>query len=314
MSSWYKVLLFFTLIMLLCPQESWARRGGGSIGGRGGFSAGRSTGGGFSRSPVSSGGYRGGYRSYGTGGPGFFVCLGGPSYVPSSSTTSDDSSAIAIAVTVLVILGIIIAFRTIRARKEIEQGWTDQLEGDGMGIVTRLSVAFYATESHLQHDLEALAKTSRVGTPEGDALVVREACVIMNRSRDAMTRYHFEQHVGLSRTAARAKLDEIGNDLRARYEEETIRSDEGGLREKAQTVEDEVAEFIVVSIVVAYLPPAISSGPINHVPDLVERIKQIGAIGPDRLLGMEVIWDPVSPDESLSSAGMDASYPELLPL
>ncbi|MBM4397281.1 MAG: hypothetical protein FJ087_16545, partial [Deltaproteobacteria bacterium] len=74
-------------LVALVPSDADARRGGGSMGGRGGFSSGRSSGGGFSGSRGLTGGggsgssYRGGYRSYG-GGPGFFVCLGGPSMGP----------------------------------------------------------------------------------------------------------------------------------------------------------------------------------------------------------------------------------------
>jgi uncharacterized membrane protein len=224
-------------------------------------------------------------------------------------------------VVVLLVVGAFVAFKTMQARRQLKRagGWnalpSAERDDDGSAAVARLSVAFLATEKGLQTDLEALARSGRAGTAEGDAAVVREVCVLMNRSKDAMARVHFAQETGLSDANARARLEDIGMDLRSRYDEETVRSDEGGVRQKAATQEDgEVAEFVVVSVAVAYRAPAIGGGEITGGPALVDRIRQVGAIGPDRLLGMEVVWDPVSPDEELTSKGMDEHYPELLPL
>jgi len=316
-------------LVALVPSDADARRGGGSMGGRGGFSSGRSSGGGFSGSRGLTGGggsgssYRGGYRSYG-GGPGFFVCLGGPSMGPigggGGGGGCGDSSVAGIVVVMLVVFGVFIALKAAKARRELKQGggFTALSPGDeGSGelcSVARLSVAFLASEAQLQRDLQALAESGRAGTAEGDAFIIRETSVLMTRSRDAMVRFAWKQDTPVSDTRARALLEEHGNDLRSRFDEEEVRSDEGGVRRRTGDREDkDVAEFIVVSMVVAFRTPAVKTEP-KDAETAVAAIREIGGIGPDRLLGMEVIWDPVSPDEELTAAGMDRSYADLLPL
>lgn len=321
-----RLAIIAALLLVLVPDEALARRGGGSMGGRGGFSSGRS--GGFSGGSSGSrgltgggGGYRGGYRSYGGGGPGFMVCLGGPSMPVGGGGGGGcgDESTLGIVVVMFLVVGAFIAFKTIQARKRLKEGGWEALgpgdDGEGGACsVARLSVAFLATESRLQEDLAALAESGRAGTPDGDAFIVREVTVLMVRSRDAMARFAFKQDFGLSESRARSRLEEHGSDLRSRFEEEEIRADEGGVRKRVGDREDsEVAEFIVVSVVVAFRGPALANEP-KDAESLVALLREIGGLGPDRLLGMEVVWDPVSPDEELTSAGMDRSYPDLLPL
>jgi uncharacterized membrane protein len=152
-----------------------------------------------------------------------------------------------------------------------------------------------------------------------NAYVVRQACTLMEQSKDAAVRCFFEQKSRLAENAVGMLLDQAGIDLRARYDEETIRADtEGGVRKKAATEEDaDVSEFVVVSIAVAYRPPALAQTAVTDAAGLaavLAGIKAIGDLEAGRVIGMEVVWDPVSPDEELTSYELDRHYPELVPV
>jgi len=242
------------------------------------------------------------------------ICIGGPSYGPASTGSSDDSSLGGIVLVLLLGVTAFIVYKTIQARRQLKQAGQAEALGEGGCAVARLSVAFMATESQLQRDLNALAESGKAGTPEGDAFIVREVCVMMARSQNAMVRYAWQQDVGISESRARSLLEQYGSDLRSRFEDEEVRADEGGVRHKVGDRDDsQVGEFVVVSVVVAFRTPAISVTP-KDVESTVQAIRQIGAIGPERLLGMEVVWDPVSPEETLTSKDMDRSYSDLMPI
>ena len=327
MRAGLRVFIVAAALALVVPSVSWAR-GGGSMGGRGGFSSGRSSGGGSfggsSGGSSSSGGGFGGSRSYGGGGPGFFICLGGPSYGPMGGGGDGgcgDPSTLGMVFIILLLVGGYAAFKTIQARRQLKQGggWTQvgagEDDGGGAAQVARVTVGFLATEKKLQNDLDELARSGKAGTAAGDAFVVREVAVLMARSQDAMNRVYYEQAGPLGDSVARSKLEEIAMDLRSRFDEETVRADEGGVRAKAAgKASTEVSEFVVVSLVIAYTGPALPKGPVSDSVALVALLRQMGSMGPDRLLGMEVVWDPESPDEALTSQELDLHYSELMPL
>jgi uncharacterized membrane protein len=243
---------------------------------------------------LGGGGYYGG--GYGGGGGG-----GGTAFL--------------VILAIFAIIAILVYVKYRRDRAKLLGGGGGTQLGAGTCAYARVSVCFLATESALQEDLVKLAESGKAGTKVGDAWIIREVSTLIARSQDAVNRFYFEQVPGLSDAAAASKLEEIGMDLRSRYDEEEIRGDEGGTRKKeGDKDEDEVAEYIVVSMAVAFNAPTLQRTQVTDVLALVSLVREIGSIGSERLLGMEVTWDPVSADEKLTSAELDRHYPELLPV
>lgn len=312
--AWTLGILAFGLAIFLAMPDAQAGRSGGSFGGRSGFSASRSSSsfGGSARSSSggsfgggSGGGFRGGSH-FGGGMPGVFFLGGGGS----AGTCGDGGTFIGILVVGMLIF---IGVKTYRAYKRLKGGGAAALP-DGVGAtVARLSVGFYATEQALQRGLNALARTGKGGTPAGDAYLLREATVLMIRAQEAAARVYFEQHPGLADAAASSKLEALGMDLRGRFEHESVRADEGGLRELPNTLgtSEPVAEFVVVSLAAAFTGGSFQTARVTGADSLIAVLREFGALGADRLLGMEVAWDPVSPEESLTSEEMDLHYAEL---
>lgn len=318
MRAFLKFLCIAAVVTLLVPAVAEARRGGGSMGGRSGFSSGRSSSSSVgSRSSSSSSSSSSWGRSSRSSSGSSVVFLGGMGGgYHSGGGGGGGGSAFLVILVIFAIIAILIyvKYRRDRAKMLGGAGGVRQL-GEGTCSFSRVSVCFLATESALQEDLVKLAESGKAGTKVGDAWIIREVATLMARSQDAINRFYFEQVPGLSDSAAASKLEEVGMDLRSRYDEEEIRGDEGGTRRKVgDKDDDEVSEYIVVSMAVAFNPPTLQRTQVTDVLALVSLLREMGSIGSERLLGMEVAWDPVSADEKLTSAELDRHYPELLPI
>ena len=284
------LILFAAVAIIFTVTDVFARRGG-SFGFRGGF--GRRT---FSsRSYHSTGG---GFRGHGFG---FF-----PVFMPFGFGGGFFS--------LLILAGIIYAIVSImRKRNRGNGGYYGEQE---RAVVARLSMAFMATEKDLQTALAELARRQPPGTPEqAQAYLLRETALLLLRHLDAVTKLAFEQHKGLDMTRAQSLFEELAMRMRSAFDQAGIRRDEAGLHTNDTPDTEQasgVAQYVVVSIIVAYTEPASILEPISSVNDLRVALQNVASIGPDRLMGMEVIWDPESPDGVLDQEGMDRSYPDLI--
>jgi len=198
------------------------------------------------------------------------------------------------------------------------QGGGGRLSGETQrGVVTRLTLAFFATEGNLQKDLVALAERRPPGTQaSAQAYMLRETALLLLRHISAVSKFAFEQHPGLDMNRAQSLFEQLSMNLRSSFDQTGIRRDGAGLH-KAQSPDTSrpasgVAEFVIVSIVIAYNEPASILNSISSVNDIQTALQNIASIGSDRLLAMEVIWDPESPDGVLDREGMDRSYPDLI--
>ena len=69
-------------------------------------------------------------------------------------------------------------------------------------------------------------------------------------------------------------------------------------------------EYIVATLLVA-TQGKLQLPTINSSQDLRQALGQIGAVSPDNLLAMEVLWTPQAEGDSLSSEDVLVGYPEL---
>jgi uncharacterized membrane protein len=210
------------------------------------------------------------------------------------------------------VLGAIIYFVIVAMRRR-GQGSNYSTEQE-LAVVARLSTAFFATEADLQKALVDLASRE----PPGDqAYLLRETALLLLRHVSAATKVAFEQHKGLDVARAQTLFEELAMRMRSAFDQTGIRRDESGLHvnnEPDKNNASGVAQYVVVSIIVAYTEPASILEPITNISDLQTALQNIAAIGSMRLMGLEVIWDPESPDGVLDQEGLDRSYPDLLSL
>ena len=294
-------LILGLVLVLVCGNASsaLAARSGGRIGG-GSFRA-------PSRSlPPSGGGYRspgGGYGYPGGGGFGFpfllpFFGFGGGGGLIS------------------ILIFIAIANFLVRSFSNAGVGG-----GSGYGSasnpkvsVAQVQVGLLANARDLQRELDKLARTADTGSASGRALVLQEATLALLRHPEYWV-YGSTVSQQTPLDSAEAKFNQLALSERSKFAEETLSNVDSQFRggeRRGELVKqsDEPSEYIVVTLVVG-VEGKLDLPSINGSDDLNQALRQIGGIGSDRLLAIEVLWTPQAEGDTLTTDDILANYPNL---
>ena len=307
---WLKSLLALGLVCVLVlgnASSAMAARTGGRIGG-GSFRA-------PSRSystPRSApgGGYATPGYGYGYGGGGFgfpfllpFVGFGGLGGVFS------------------ILIFIAIANFLVRSFRSAGVGGDVGYTSSSKVSVAEVKVGLLANARELQPELNRLALTADTSTAEGRATVVQEATLALLRHPEYWV-YGATESLKTDIDSAEAKFNQFSLTERSKFTEETLSNVENvitGAEQKAlggestgeiQLKTDEDGEYIVATVIVG-ATGNLQLPQINDSDSLRQALQQIGSIGSDRLLAVEVLWTPQADGDTLSSDDILAYSPNL---
>jgi uncharacterized membrane protein len=310
---WFKslvALLLVTMLWLGNTGEAMAARSGGRIGG-GSFSAPSRS---YS-SPRSGGyggsGYGGGYGSgYGYGGGGFgfpfllpFVGYGGGGLL-----------------SILVFLAIAsFIVRSLQSAGVV----TESGYGESSTVaVAEVQVGLLANARELQPELNRLAMTADTSTAAGRAKVLQEATLALLRHPEYWV-YGTTNSQKASLEAAEAKFNQFALTERSKFTDETLTNVDNVINNQSpKTLEGETTEgaiqlkagdtgeYIVATVIVG-ATGNLDLPKINSTDDLRNSLQQIGSLGSDRLLAVEILWTPQAEGDTLSSDDILAYYPNL---
>lgn len=298
---WQSILALGLICILVFgnASEAMAARTGGRIGG-GSFRAPSR-----SYSAPRSGGYGGGYRSpgYGYGGGGFgfpfllpFVGFGGFSGIFS------------------VLIFIAIANFLVRSFRNAGVGGDMGYSGSSSKVaVAQVQVGLLANARELQPELNRLALTADTSSPSGRAKVVQEATLALMRHPEYWV-YGSTESQKADIDAAEAKFNQLALTERSKFSAETLTnvdsaissSEEGAIKLK----EDDPGEYIIATVIVG-VTGSFNLPKINGSDDLRQALQQVGSVGSDRLLAVEILWTPQAEGDTLSSDDILAYYPNL---
>ncbi len=308
-----RVLRLACLLCLLCSSSvalAWPRSGG-SFGGLRGF---RSGAGSFSRSLAH------GHRSYGGGSsfvflPSFGWGYGGWGYGGGMGMVGS------LMVVGIVVFGAMMVVRSIRRtspRGTLVPG-TDYDEYDDVGrstdrcFVYKIQVGLGRSGRGIQRRLEQFASMADTSSEAGLAEVLRQTALELMREKESI-RYALAEAGGpYSFTNGEAKMTGAATAERSRFEIERIRGSDGQVRrsDAAQTVGGEALEFIVVTILLATRVPSDRIRKVEDRQGLDAILSELGGVPGDALLGLEVIWTPADPEDSLTETDLMTTYPEM---
>ena len=169
----------------------------------------------------------------------------------------------------------------------------------------------------VQNRLLELSQSGRVGTEDGDAWLVKEVSLLLQRNSDSIKSVATEKFENIPLSEAEQKFEDLANQERAKYGIEGVRADEHGVMTdstKSDANMTEVSEYIVVTIIVAVS----ETGMFVQIKGAIETpvsqmLSTVARVTPDNLLAMEVIWQPYSPDDGvLTAEDLDQKYPDLI--
>ncbi|MGL5078189.1 MAG: DUF1517 domain-containing protein [Waterburya sp.] len=304
---WLKSIITLGLIGVLVlgnASTAMAARTGGRIGG-GSFSSPRSY------SAPRGGGYSSPGYGYGYGGGGFgfpfllpFVGFGGLGGIFS------------------IFVFIAIANFLVRSFSNAGVGGEQGYGNSSQVSVAQVQVGLLANARELQPELNRLALTADTSTASGRATVVQEATLAMLRNPEYWV-YGATQSQKTDIDTAEAKFNQLALTERSKFSEETLTNVDslvGGTEQKAlggesetgaiQLSEENPGEYIIATVIVG-VTGNLSLPQINSTDDLKQALQQVGSIGSDRLLAVEILWTPQAENDTLSSDDILAYYPNL---
>lgn len=308
MKSISRLFLVLTLSALLPGLALAGPRSGSSFGSRSGF---RSGGGSYSR------GYQSGRSGYSGGGSSFFFLPGfgwGLGGYGAGGGIGFMGSLVLLGV---VGLGTVAVMRAIRraARRGSPGAWSDGAADEGLGesYVYKIQLGLGRSARHIQGRLADFASQGDTSSEAGLAELLHQTALELLREKDSIRYGLVEANGPMSLTNGETRLNAAAMAERARFEVERIRVADGSVRraQAAATVGAEALEYLVVTAIVATRVPLARIQAASDRESLEAALGELGAVPSHILLGLEVVWTPADPEDSLTETDLMTTYPEL---
>lgn len=217
-------------------------------------------------------------------------------------------------------LGALMAIRSLRraGRRGFSSGEVQYDEYDDVSAsvdslyVYQVQLGIGRSGRAVEQRLAEFASTGDTGSEAGLAELLRQTALELMRERDSIRYVLVEPSGPFSLSNGEVKLTRAAMTERSRFQVERLRGSEGKLRhsEAALSTSSDVLEFLVVTILVATRTAlGIDKAEDRQAVDTV--LAELGAVSASNLLGLEVIWTPADPDDSLTATDLMTTYPEM---
>jgi uncharacterized membrane protein len=309
------VSMLAMLVMLILPALALAGpRSGGSFGGRLGFRSGGGSSMPRSYSPGYSGGYNGGSHfifAPGWGWGGGYGFGGGLGIF---------GTLMIVAVVGFTVVTISRALRRSRqgASPSWGSGYDDSYDDEaqvasGRAYVYKLQIGLGRSARGIQQRLEQFASSGDTSTEAGLSALLQQSALELLRQKDSI-RYAGADATGpMSLTNAETRMNSLSLAERSRFEVERVRSADGRLNRATEgaVTGAEALEIVLVTMIVATRSPLSAFKSLSSHEEVEGLLSELGGVAPGGLLGLEVVWTPADPDDSMTETDLMTTYPEL---
>ena len=285
-------------------------RSGSSFGGRLGFRSG----GGLSSPSYSGGGYRSpGYGSgYGSGShffffPGMGYGLGG------FGTIGPLLGILVVGLAVASIARAVRASRGMGAPRPDDEYDNQVVAMPGRAYLYRLQLALGRSARGIQDRLADFAAKGDTATEAGLSALLQQTALELLREKDAVRYVGGEARGPMSFTNAETAMNGMALAERSRFQVERVRGSDGRVVRSEAAVEEgrEALELVVVTLLAATRTPLEKFDRPGSPDELAAVLSELGGVSPDAILGLEVIWTPADPNDSMTETDVMTTYPEL---
>jgi uncharacterized membrane protein len=306
----WALVLVLAFWIVVTASDAFARRSGGSFSGRGGF-----------RSAPSRSAPSGSYRpSYGGGSnvvimPGFGWGMG---YGMGGSGFGGFGSLM-----VLGMLGLtgFYVYRSIRNAANRSQGYQgvsgssydDSDVRPERAYIYKLQLGLGRSARGLQNRLAEFAEEGDTASEAGLASLLGQTALELSRSKDSIRYINVSSEGPMPLAQGESRMNAQALSERSRFEVERVRGADGKVRKATELLPEsaEVLEFIVVTVIIATRQPVGTWKTVTDHTQIEPVLTALGGVGPGELLGLEVIWTPADPGDSLTESDILTSYPDL---
>jgi uncharacterized membrane protein len=328
LASLIVVPILLTNLLLAAPRAadaaSGGRIGGGSFrsspsprsyGSGGGRYRGGSGGTGGTYIPVPYGG--GGYYGGGSYGGGYYG--GGGFGMPFVVPIFGFGGGLLGFLVLMAVLGLMV--NAIRPGRSSSYDSDSGLPGDGSYgsldgpvSIAQIQVGLLPSAKQLQGDLRRMAATGDTSTTAGLQRVLQETTLSLLRNPELWV-YANSEAAQVSFSSAEGTFNRLSMQERSKLRKEITtnvsgRRSQENLSDTSPGASDATSDFIAVTLLVATRHP-LAIKEAHTAEALRESLQQLGAIGDEDLLALEVIWQPEGAGEVLTTEELLTAYPQL---
>ncbi|CAI7878144.1 unnamed protein product [Closterium sp. NIES-54] len=190
-----------------------------------------------------------------------------------------------------------------------------ELEAAERCSVVQLQVGLLGAARRLQADLERIADRADVTSQDGLHYLLQETILALLRHPDYCV-YGFSSSAAYrDANAGETAFNRASMEERRKFQDETVVNVGGGMarrRRGARTVQQEGSstEYIVVTITAA-CEGTLNLPEVKSAASLKEALARLGSIPIDELQGVEVLWTPQDPSDSLTAHDILSDYPSM---
>jgi uncharacterized membrane protein len=310
LKSLLRVFLVVSLVVSLAfvnGGDAWAARSGGRMGG-----------GSFSRPSMSRPMPRS-YRpapAYPGGGYGYGGGFGFPFLMPFFGFGGGFGGLFTILVVIAIANFLVSSFRKAND------------EGEGMFAATpaappvsvnAVSIGLLANGRELQADLNKIAKSANTSTSAGLALMLQETSLALLRHPEYWAYASSDSHQ-TKLEAAEVQFNRLVLTERSKVSQETLTNVRQEVKETALTstttantsltTVEPTGEYVVVTLVTA-TEGKVDLPKLNSEADVRQALNLLGAVASDKLMALEVLWQPQADGDTLSDQDLLVNFPNL---
>ena len=197
-------------------------------------------------------------------------------------------------------------------------------DGDGQAIggsstvsVSKVQVGLLANAKSLQADLNRIAAGANTSSSAGLTQVLQETTLSLMRHPEYWA-YAGGETKQSSMLAAESEFNRMALSERSKFLGESVSNVAGQIKSGDRAIAvstpgalaEQSSEYIVVTLLVG-AEGKLEIPEINDAVDLRRALSTLGAVGSERLLSLEVLWQPGALDGVLTSDDMIEYYPQL---
>ena len=197
-------------------------------------------------------------------------------------------------------------------------------DGDGQAIggsstvsVSKVQVGLLANAKSLQADLNRIAASANTSSSAGLTQVLQETTLSLMRHPEYWA-YAGGETKQSSMLVAESEFNRMALSERSKFLGESVSNVAGQIKSGDRAIAvstpgalaEQSSEYIVVTLLVG-AEGKLEIPEINDAVDLRRALSTLGAVGSERLLSLEVLWQPGALDGVLTSDDMIEYYPQL---
>ncbi|NJN61176.1 MAG: DUF1517 domain-containing protein [Coleofasciculaceae cyanobacterium RL_1_1] len=191
-----------------------------------------------------------------------------------------------------------------------------ELEND-IVTVSKLQIGLLASAKDIQANLTHLSEIADLDSSSGLATFATNCALMLLRHPDYWTHAASSSETVKTRAEAQQLFERISIGERMKFDTETFSRTGDRLvveDRSSATVDDELPEYIVVTLVIGTENDQALFPPVHSAEDLEAALKTIGSLSGDYLSVFELLWTPQAAEDSLTADELIELFPEIVPI